>query len=54
MSKTQIDIVARLTLVVLVLALVTPAQAAGARLEGYLLDVDGRAASGFKPTARSR
>jgi len=48
MSKTQIDIVARLTLVVLVLALVTPAQAAGARLEGYLLDVDGRAASGFK------
>ena len=48
MSKTQTDIVARLTLVALVLAFVTPAAAAGARLEGYLLGVDGRAASGFK------
>jgi hypothetical protein len=48
MSKTQTDIVAWLTLVVFMLALVTPAEAAGARLEGYLLGVDGRAASGFK------
>jgi hypothetical protein len=48
MSKIQTDVVARLTLVVLVLAWVAPAEAAGARLEGYLLDVDGRAAPGFE------
>jgi hypothetical protein len=49
MTDVQIKTVARLVLATLVLA-VAPAQAeaGGARLEGYLLGVDGRAASGYK------
>ena len=49
MSKTQSRIVARLTLLALVLALApTSSEAAGARLEGYVLAVDGRAADGHR------
>jgi hypothetical protein len=49
MSKTHSRIVARLTLLALALALAPlPSQAAGARLEGYVLAVDGRAADGHR------
>jgi hypothetical protein len=49
MTDRRIKAVARLALAALVLA-VAPVQAVagGARLEGYLLGVDGRAASGYK------
>lgn len=49
MTHMQIKTVARLVMVALVLALApVQAQAGGARLEGYLLGVDGRAASGYR------
>jgi len=50
MSKTERRIVAHLTLLILILAIVpTPTEAAGAaRLEGVVLGVDGRAAGGHR------
>jgi hypothetical protein len=49
MNRTQSKSVARLMLVALVLS-IAPASAAasGARLEGYLLGADGRAATGYR------
>jgi hypothetical protein len=49
MADMQIKTVARLVIAALVLALApVQAHAGGARLEGYLLGVDGRAASGYR------
>jgi hypothetical protein len=49
MSETRRRHVTRLTLVALVLALTAPSsEAGGARLEGYVLGVDGRAATGYR------